>query len=120
MRIDTLSFNHHQIAAPLEDRLEWLKKAEKEGWSTGELAKRIRYSKILPPSYDGGRPTISKADYADCLPRQPQCDLLITDPPYSTEIDDIHSFASAWLPITLARVKSTGRAYIFTGKIISP
>ncbi|MCD6299709.1 MAG: hypothetical protein J7L78_00845 [Dehalococcoidales bacterium] len=26
-RVTSLSFKHHQIAAPLEDRLEWLKKA---------------------------------------------------------------------------------------------
>jgi hypothetical protein len=25
MRMSSVSFNHHQIAAPLEDRLEWLK-----------------------------------------------------------------------------------------------
>jgi len=29
-RIDTLSFNHHQIAAAEDDRLEWLEKAETE------------------------------------------------------------------------------------------
>ena len=28
MRIETLTFYHHQIAAPLENRLEWLKRAE--------------------------------------------------------------------------------------------
>lgn len=39
-RVITLSFKHHRIAAPLEDRLEWLKKAGKEGWKkeTYEIA----------------------------------------------------------------------------------
>lgn len=32
-RVNTLTFKHHQIAAPLEDRLEWLKKAEENNWS---------------------------------------------------------------------------------------
>jgi len=114
LRKETLSWNHHMIAAPLDDRLEWLKKAE-VGWSAAELAKQIRLSKILPPSFDGEKPTIAKADYADWLPKQPQCDLLLTDPPYSTEIDNIHSFVSIWLPMALAKVKPTGRAYVFIG-----
>ena len=42
-------------------------------------------------------------------------DLLLTDPPYSTEIEDIHGFAEAWVSTALATLKTTGRAYIFTG-----
>ena len=113
-RVTCLTFKHHQIAAPLEDRLEWLKRAEK-GWSAAELAKQIRLSKILPPSFDGVLPTISQADYRDWLPQQPDCDLLLTDPPYSTEVKDIQSFAQDWVPLALAKVKPTGRAYIFIG-----
>lgn len=30
-RAETLSFRHHQIAAPLDDRLEWLKERSKNG-----------------------------------------------------------------------------------------
>lgn len=42
-------------------------------------------------------------------------DLLLTDPPYSTDIDDIVSFAAKWLPLALAKVKRTGRAYVCIG-----
>jgi hypothetical protein len=42
-------------------------------------------------------------------------DLLLTDPPYSTDIDDIYSFVNEWLLLALSKVKDTGRAYIFTG-----
>jgi hypothetical protein len=42
-------------------------------------------------------------------------DLLFTDPPYSTDIKDIRSFANTWLPLALSRVKPTGRAYVCTG-----
>ena len=42
-------------------------------------------------------------------------DLLITDPPYATDIDDITEFAQSWLPVALNRVKSTGRAYVCIG-----
>lgn len=115
MRIDSLSFNHHQIAVALPDRLKWLAKANKEGWSTAELAKQIRLSKILPPKFDECDPIITKASYADWLPRQEQCDLLLTDPPYSTDIPDIKIFAESWLPMALAKVKPTGRAYVFIG-----
>jgi len=42
-------------------------------------------------------------------------DLLITDPPYSTEIEDIKAFAENWLPLALKKVKSTGYAFVFIG-----
>ncbi len=113
-RFKGLSFKHHMVAAPLDDRLEWLKKAE-FGWSAAELAKQIRLAKILPPSFDGVLPTISHADYRNWLPQQPNCDLLLTDPPYSTEVKDIQSFAQDWLPLALVKIKPTGRAYIFIG-----
>jgi len=42
-------------------------------------------------------------------------DLLLTDPPYMTDVEDIESFALSWIPLALSRVKPTGRAYICTG-----
>jgi hypothetical protein len=42
-------------------------------------------------------------------------DLLLTDPPYSTDVSDVAAFARAWLPQFLQKVKSTGRAYVFIG-----
>ena len=42
-------------------------------------------------------------------------DLLITDPPYSTDIDDINGFVDEWLFDALDKVKETGRAYICIG-----
>lgn len=42
-------------------------------------------------------------------------DLLLTDPPYRTHVDDIMAFVERWVPLALSRVKSTGRAYICTG-----
>ncbi len=60
-------------------------------------------------------PIISLESFETWLPKQPQCDLLITDPPYSTDIEDIESFVKSWLPLALSKVKPTGRAYIFIG-----
>lgn len=42
-------------------------------------------------------------------------DLLLTDPPYSTAIDDIEGFAASWVPLALSKIKPSGRAYICTG-----
>lgn len=44
-----------------------------------------------------------------------KCDLLLTDPPYSTDIVDIDAFVSKWLYNALNGVKDTGFAYIFIG-----
>lgn len=45
-------------------------------------------------------------------------DLLLTDPPYSSEWGTTEGFAefvNGWLPLALSRVKPTGRAYICIG-----
>lgn len=61
------------------------------------------------------RPTIEQADAIEWLSRQDPCDLLLTDPPYSTDVDDIQAFAESWLPLALSKVKPTGRAFVFIG-----
>lgn len=58
---------------------------------------------------------ITASKWQDWLPAQPVCDLLLTDPPYSTDVDDIRAFADGWLPTALAKVKRTGRAYVCVG-----
>ena len=48
--------------------------------------------------------------------RQPKSyDLLLTDPPYSTDVPDIQAFVDGWLYNALDNVKPTGSAYIFVG-----
>jgi DNA modification methylase len=41
--------------------------------------------------------------------------LLLTDPPYSTDVEDIDSFANTWLPNALKGVRDDGFAYVFIG-----
>lgn len=60
------------------------------------------------------RPVIAQANWDEWLDRQPSCDLLLTDPPYSTDVADIDKFAR-WLPKALKKVNPTGRAYVFVG-----
>lgn len=63
------------------------------------------------------KPLLTRASWQAWLPAQPKCDLLITDPPYmyTSGIDDIDGFAREWLPVALAKVKDTGRAYVCVG-----
>ena len=61
------------------------------------------------------KPRIALASWETWLAEQAPCDLLLTDPPYSTDVTNIASFAQAWLPLALSKVKSTGRAYVCIG-----
>ena len=60
-------------------------------------------------------PKVWCESYKTWLEKQPDCDLLLTDPPYSTDVEDIATFAEDWLPMALSKVKKTGRAYVFIG-----
>lgn len=68
-----------------------------------------------PLTIDFKPPIITQASYKDWLPKQDDCDLVLTDPPYSTDVTDIDAFASDWLPMALNKVKDTGSAYVFIG-----
>jgi len=61
------------------------------------------------------RAEVTRANWREWLAAQPPCDLLLTDPPYSTEVPDIRAFAADWLPVALSKVRATGRAYICVG-----
>jgi len=64
---------------------------------------------------DCGPPSVRVADAVDWMLDQKPCDLLLTDPPYATDVDDIAQFAKRWLPTALGKVKPTGRAYVCVG-----
>ena len=58
---------------------------------------------------------VTLARWEDWLDGQSECDLLLTDPPYSTDIEDIVAFVQSWLPAALAKVRPSGRAYVCIG-----
>jgi len=106
------------------DRLRetWAATVEKHG--PDPTAKQVRAiinagderRRVVRPLPDNApRPPITLAPWEDWLPDQPDCDLLLTDPPYSTDVEDIETFAQAWLPAALAKVKPTGRAFVCIG-----
>ncbi len=81
-----------------------------------ELTKEDARRRTLPPPYPGG-PTIRRQDalaFLDSFPEE-SADLLLTDPPYSTDIMDIVSFAEAWVPRALRCLRPTAQGYIFAG-----
>ena len=53
----------------------------------------------------------------DCFSYTPKekYKLLLTDPPYSTDVTDIDKFAKSWLPKALGNVRDDGFAYVFIG-----
>ena len=83
-----------------------------------EKERKAREAELFAQRNTGKSQAIGyKADAFDWLPTIPDgsVDLLLTDPPYSTDIEDIEGFTASWLPLALAKVKDTGRCYIFVG-----
>jgi len=66
---------------------------------------------------DQNAPIVCEADALSFLATMGErsVDLLLTDPPYMTDLPDVAAFAAEWVPVALSRVKLSGRAYIFTG-----
>ncbi len=60
------------------------------------------------------KPALIIGDSINFKPSEPY-KLLLTDPPYSTDVDDIDAFAQSWLPNALQHVQRDGFAYIFIG-----
>lgn len=66
---------------------------------------------------EDGRAAVYAADWRALLGtvEDESVDLLLTDPPYSTDVEDVAAFAADWLPTALAKVRRSGRAYVFIG-----
>ncbi|GHV84092.1 hypothetical protein AGMMS50212_14320 [Spirochaetia bacterium] len=60
-------------------------------------------------------PLIYNMDCVDFIETCKPYDLLLTDPPYSTDIKDIDTFVGRWLYPALDKLKPTGAAYICIG-----
>ena len=95
-----------------------IKSGEAKKVSDVQLAERKdEIVKNINKDIQDNPPTIYVKSYADFLPDMSdnEYDLLFTDPPYSTDIDNIESFVGDWLPKALSKVKPDGRALIFIG-----
>ena len=89
-------------------------KAEISREQKAEKLAEVRYVAAAQMHADPKAPVIECADAVAWLQRQQPSDLLLTDPPYMTDVDDINKF-SVWLPIAWSKIKPTGRGYVFIG-----
>jgi DNA modification methylase len=83
-----------------------------------EMKKRIAQDQAAQEAQRAPhKATVRKMDAIEFLEQMPvqSVDLLLTDPPYMTDVADINEFAASWVAVALDRLKATGRAYIFTG-----
>jgi DNA modification methylase len=94
-----VSINQAYNAIKLEAKKEEIKQAEK---------------RIAEQADDSMKPTIYIGDSTKYDPKE-KYDLLLTDPPYSTDVENIGEFVDSWLYKALDNVKDTGFAYIFIG-----
>jgi site-specific DNA-adenine methylase len=58
---------------------------------------------------------VRHVDVQQLLAETDSGDLLLTDPPYTTDVDDIRTFVSSWLPAAMRTLDDTGCAFIFVG-----
>ncbi|MFA5376469.1 MAG: DNA methyltransferase [Dehalococcoidia bacterium] len=123
-RRENLPFSHHQEVAslPPEDQEMLLSKAEEEHLSLAALRELTRsYKRELAiqsiEPLKGVKPQLYRKDAIEWLRDMDDgvADLLLTDPPYMTDVSNIHEFAELWLPLALAKLKDSGQAYICIG-----
>jgi len=60
-------------------------------------------------------PEVVKESAMTWLLDVPKADLILTDPPYMTDVEDIGKFAKSWLPLALKKLKPSGRLFTFVG-----
>ena len=63
------------------------------------------------------KPSVFISDAASYLSKfaDDSIDLILTDPPYMTDVLNIEEFTESWLPIAIKKTKKTGRIYICSG-----
>jgi 16S rRNA G966 N2-methylase RsmD len=124
-RREELTYSFHQEVAKLtpEEQEYFLNEAVKNHWSVSRLREAIKEKEIDAAQAErdaekqAKAPIIYNQDCSDFLTRfeSKSVDLLITDPPYSTDIDDLPTFLDTWLYDAIDKVKDTGRAFICIG-----
>lgn len=80
-----------------------------------EVLKRIEAARRKPEKQGDGEARITQSDAISWLQAVSDADLLLTDPPYSTDVEDIGVFVSNWLPLALKGLKPSARALVFIG-----
>ncbi len=132
-RIKELGFNKNQISEfeRMAQNPELVEQAKVEAKEKNEVATRASVMKkiklqekkkqildaeqsIAKQADEEFKPVLFIGDSIGYVPDE-KYDLLLTDPPYSTDVDNIEEFVNEWLYNALDNVKPTGFAYIFIG-----
>ena len=99
IRRGEMSINQAYNAIKLEEKKEAVRQAEQS---------------IVEQATEENKPILRIGNGIGFVP-DVKYDLLLTDPPYSTDVDNIDDFVGSWLFNALDGVKDTGFAYIFIG-----
>ncbi len=85
--------------------------------NTEEKHKKRRKAKADQTAQSAGHVDLRHTDAIALLEslEPASVDLLLTDPPYATDVDDIYAFVDSWVPLALSRVTDAGRIYICCG-----
>lgn len=99
LRSGAMSINQAYKAVRLVEKKQEIKQAEQS---------------IVEQATEEYKPILRIGNGIGFVPNE-KYDLLLTDPPYSTDVDDIDAFVDSWLFNALSNVKPTGFAYVFIG-----
>jgi len=129
IRMDDLSFNHHQIVAPLEEseQIKWLCQAKDNNWTVAEFRKQIK----LPQLEEERNKRLKNLEestniilkYGDALELSEDqipdntIDAIITDPPYPKEFIDCWDKLSE---IAFRVLKPSGFCVAYSGHLHLP
>lgn len=97
------------------NRTQIIKKIDEEKKEKDLAEKKQQIIEQTKKDTECNPPQIYNESYETWLDKMNKCDLLLTDPPYSTDIDNIIEFVDSWLFKALNKVKKNGAAYIFIG-----
>lgn len=109
-----------EVDADLSDTVAESIEALKKGDTSPDLVKKrvekqVAQHKSLIQSNQSTKPVVMNADAPDFLAGIDDADMLLTDPPYSTDIDDLMPFVRSWLPEALNTIGDDGVAFISVG-----
>lgn len=106
----------HQAADFQEQNKANATKIKNQGEQIKKLKERLdAKDEIAAQKVDNAeKPTLIIGNGINFTPDEPY-KLLLTDPPYSTDVDDIDAFAKSWLPNALKYLRRDGSAYVFIG-----
>ena len=66
-------------------------------------------------SQDENPPTVAQIDASELFGEVGSADAVVTDPPYTTDVDDIDAFVQSWLPAAVETIGDDGVAFITVG-----